>query len=163
MRLRTFALACAALMLAAALAACTSTGAGVGMMETQSGQEESSVFSWTSKDGGQTGTMTAITPDGDQYSGNFYQINSMTQEEQLAPLWDGWTGGWYDWNYWGPVMQTDFIIRYSGKVVANLIDLNGKHMRCRFHLIKPADGMEGGGSGECQCNGNTITATFQPK
>jgi hypothetical protein len=34
-------------------------------------------------------------------------------------------------------------------------------MRCRFHLMRPASGMSGGGSGECQgADGETIEATF---
>jgi hypothetical protein len=27
---------------------------------------------------------------------------------------------------------------------------NGTHMRCQFRLVHPADGMNGGGIGQCQ-------------
>jgi len=39
---------------------------------------------------------------------------------------------------------------YSGRVLANLHDDTGEHMRCRFTLISPSRGMAGGGEGRCQ-------------
>lgn len=57
--------------------------------------------------------------------------------------------------------MTQFITRYTGKVVATLQTDVGKRMRCRLHLIAPARGMAGGGAGECQVQGGaTVHAKF---
>lgn len=139
----------------AALAGCTTMGTGYGHL----GQNDKPVtFNWTSKDS-VSGTMTAALADGETFSGPFFQITSETRGETLAPLWSGWNRGWNDWAFWGttPTFET----RYSGKAVANLDASNGRHMRCRFHLMRPSSGMAGGGAGECQiAGGDTIQATF---
>jgi hypothetical protein len=82
--------------------------------------------------------------------------------DNLWPLWSGWgpgyrgRGGWDDWD--GP---PKFVIHYTGRVVANLGASNGEHMRCQFQLIRPSDGMVGGGRGRCWMqDGKTINATF---
>jgi hypothetical protein len=105
--------------------------------------------------------MTATESDGKTFSGQFFQITSDTTVDTLGPLWAGWgpgwrRNGWYDWNA-GP----EFVTHYSGRVVANLATPDGAHMRCKFQLIHPSDGMAGGGRGACQMpDGNTIDATF---
>jgi hypothetical protein len=105
--------------------------------------------------------MTATESDGKTYTGQFFQITSDTTVDTLGPLWAGWgpgwrRGGWYDWNA-GP----EFVTHYSGRVVANLATPDGTHMRCKFQLVHPSDGMAGGGRGECQMpGGNSIDATF---
>jgi hypothetical protein len=77
----------------------------------------------------------------------------------LPPRGDASGGlGWNDWPYWsrptlGPYNPVRFTRVYSGKVVANLRDVGGRSMRCRFHLDDPARGMSGGGLGECQLAG----------
>lgn len=148
------------LALAASLAACTSTGIGSGELAHEGQPDEPAVFSWTSTDGGISGTMTATLPDA-VYEGRFFQITQQTQSEALAPMWDGWDRGWTNWPYWGPLDADQFTTRYSGKVVANLQSPTGQRMRCRLHLVKPAEGMEGGGDGECQLRGGgTIHAQF---
>jgi hypothetical protein len=61
--------------------------------------------------------------------------------------------------YWdaGP----EFVTQYTGRVVANLGTASGEHMRCKFQLVHPSDGMAGGGRGQCQMpDGKTIDATF---
>jgi hypothetical protein len=138
-------------------AGCTTTGAGFG--SAPSGASPVS-FNWTSSDP-VSGSMTATESDGKTFSGQFFQITSDTTVDTLGPLWAGWgpgwrRGGWYDWNA-GP----EFVTHYSGRVVANLATPDGAHMRCRFQLIHPSDGMTGGGRGACQMpDGNTIDATF---
>ena len=144
-------------LLIALSAGCTTTGTGFG--STPSGANHVS-FNWTSSDP-VSGSMTATESDGKTFSGQFFQITSDTTVDTLGPLWAGWgpgwrRGGWYDWNA-GP----EFVTRYSGRVVANLAMPDGAHMRCRFQLIHPSDGMAGGGRGACQMpDGNTIDATF---
>jgi hypothetical protein len=53
------------------------------------------------------------------------------------------------------------VTHYSGHVVANLSDPEGKHIRCNFQLVHPDNGLAGGGEGGCQLpNGRTIDAAF---
>ena len=145
------------LLLVLLAAGCTTTGTGVG--ETATGTHPVN-FSWKSTDG-VSGKINATVPDGTTFAGQFFQITSDTTVDNLGPLWDGWgpgwrRGGWADWDA-GP----EFMTHYTGKVVANLSAPDGKHMRCRFQLVHPSDGMAGGGAGECQLpNGKTIQATF---
>lgn len=156
------------LLLNLALAACTTTGSGSGQVAGVGAQSESVAFSWTSKDGGLSGTMTAVLPDV-SYQGEFFQITQQTRTEVLAPLWAHWNHGWYDWPYWGipaspPYPATQFITHYSGKVVATLAAQGDQRMRCRFHLMAPARGMSGGGEGQCQLSdGRLVRAVFLAK
>lgn len=145
--------ACASLV----LAACTTIGEGTGSMPGGAPVD----FDWASKDGGMTGTMTAMLPDGTVFSGPFVQITSIVRIETLDPIWRGWPRGWSDWRYWGPFPETAFVTRYSGRVVANLSGPADRRLRCRFHLNAPEAGMRGGGQGECQGNdGRLIDAVF---
>jgi len=147
------------------LGACTTTGMGGGELTHKGKPDEPVLFSWNSPDGGITGTMVATLP-GATFKGRFFQITQQTKRQLIAPLWDGWSPGWIDWPYlghgpYGPDDVTEFITRYSGKVVANLQTDAGKRMRCRLHLIVPERGMSGGGEGECQIQGaSTIHAQF---
>lgn len=156
------------MLLNLALVACTTTGTGGGQLAGDGAQSEPVAFSWTSKDGGLSGTMTAALPDV-SYQGEFFQITQQTRTEVLAPLWTHWNRGWYDWPYWGvPVSPaypaTQFITHYSGKVVATLAAQGEQRMRCRFHLVQPASGMSGGGEGQCQLSdGRLVRAVFPAK
>jgi hypothetical protein len=76
---------------------------------------------------------------------------------------DGISGriGVSGWDYWGAYPSPDFVTHYSGRVVAHLAAPNGTHIRCQFRLMHPADGMNGGGIGQCQLpDGTTIDANF---
>ena len=139
-----------------ALAGCTTTGTGYG--DVQAGGSGPVSFSWKSSDGGISGTMSASISPERSFSGQFFQITTDTHFDGLGPLWYGWRYGWSDW---GPGSMDGFVTYYSGRVLANLDDANGKHMRCRFRLADPYSGMQGGGSGECQvAGGEKIDATF---
>lgn len=161
-RLRAAGLAIGAALL---LGACTTVGMGGGDLTMKGKSEKPVLFSWKSDNGGISGSMTATLP-GATYQGRFFQITRQTQRETLQPLWEGWPEGWSDWDYWGygaygPYDVTQFITRYTGKVVANLHTDAGKKLRCRLHLINPSRGMAGGGEGECQVSsGGTIHAMF---
>lgn len=154
-----------ALALSMALGACTTTGMGGGELSRAGKADEPVLFSWKSQDGGISGTMVATLPDA-TYQGRFFQITQQTQQQVVAPLWDGWTVGWRDWPYWGSgtggvYEWTQFSTRYTGKVLANLQTDGGRRMRCRFHLARPAQGMGGGGDGECQLqSGGIVQARF---
>jgi len=139
------------------LAACVTTGTGVGRTRNN---DVSASFAWKSTDD-RTGTLTASLSDGKTYSGKFFQITSESRIDDLGPLWGGWHRGWRGWAYWDAEPSQAFITHYSGRVVANLDGPDATHMRCRFQLIKPTDGMAGGGEGKCQLpSGQDINATF---
>ena len=149
------------------LGACSTftTGMGGGDLMQAGKATEPVLMSWTSDNGGLNGTMVATLPDR-TYKGPFFEITQLTRKETLAPLWDGWGPGWYDWPYRGyppypPDDMTQFVTHYSGKVVANLRAPDGSRIRCRLHLVQPARGMAGGGEGRCQILGDgTIQARF---
>jgi hypothetical protein len=144
-------------LLLLAAAGCASTGSGYGV--SRSGREEAS-FRWDAKND-VTGTLTATVPGGRTYTGPYFQVTSETRVENLAPLWYGWRPGWRGWRYWEPVPAEGFVTEYTGRVVANLAASDGDRMRCRFHLMHPAEGMAGGGEGECQMpDGEAMHATF---
>lgn len=154
-----------AILLPLILSACTTTGVGGGQVVAKGSPDLPVTFTWKSKDGGISGEMTASLP-GTTYQGRFFQITQNTRAEVLGPLWSHWRHGWYDWPYWAypgfePYPATQFITHYSGKVVATLEAGGDQRMRCRFHLANPAQGMSGGGEGECQLSdGRTIRANF---
>ena len=151
------------------MAGCTTTGIGHGEITAFGKPAEPVLFSWTSMDGGISGTMMAKLPDA-VYEGKFFQITHQTESVTLAPMWSGWIEGWGDWPYRRhpypypypfPYTATQFITYYSGKVIANLATNDGRHMRCRVDLFKPASGMTGGGQGDCQFSGGrSIIVTF---
>jgi hypothetical protein len=150
---------------AAGVAGCATTGTGFGSTPTGT---HPVTFNWkSSRFDDVSGSLTATLANGKTYTGQYFQITRDTQVDDLGPLWAGWGpgfgygygygfGGWYDWDP-GP----QFITRYSGRVVANLATAAGTHMRCRFQLIHPDEGMAGGGLGECQLpHGTRIDAQF---
>jgi hypothetical protein len=117
-------------------------------------------FDWRSSDD-VSGTLYATLDDGSVYAGSYFQITENTTSDILGPLWDGWDASWGfgGWGYWDS--GSDFITHYTGRVVANLADPEGKHIRCKFQLVHPSKGMVGGGEGDCQLpDGKTIDASF---
>jgi hypothetical protein len=148
------------LLVVLATAGCTTMGAGTG--STLSGADPIS-FNWKSSDS-VSGTMNATAADGKSYSGQFFQITRQTTVDSVGPLWSGWHSGWGGrggWDYWDTVPTTGFIEHYTGRVLANLGTASGEHMRCKFQLAHPSEGMAGGGRGQCQMpDGKTIDATF---
>lgn len=149
-------------LLATIAAGCTTMGTGTG--STSSGGSPT-VFNWKSSDG-VSGTMSATMSGGQTYSGQYFQITKDTTVDSIGPLWVGGWGGWggrggWGWGYWGADPSPDFVTHYSGRVVANLAQPSGAHMRCQFRLADPEEGMNGGGIGQCQLpNGTTIDANF---
>jgi hypothetical protein len=104
--------------------------------------------------------MMAMLSNGQTYQGRFFQVTQETTVDDLSPLWVGWDGrrGWRGWGAWGPDQAT--LTTYSGRVLANL-DGPAGHMRCTFRLVRPSEGMSGGGQGRCQLpDGAMIDASF---
>jgi hypothetical protein len=148
-----------AVLVAAALAGCTTSGVGVG--QSVSGNV-TATFTWKAETASR-GTMTASLSDGSVYTGPFFQITRETTVEDLGPLWVGWANRWRwrGWDFWGPTQEV--ITHYTGKVLANLQGPGG-YMRCQFALASPSTGMAGGGAGQCQLpSGTVIDATFPPQ
>lgn len=142
--------------LAVSMLACTSMGVGSGSL---SPDNTPVTFNWISKDGGNTGTMSAGLDNGVAFSGPFLQVTSTVRVDPLEPLWHGWRRGWADWGYGDPASA--FSTDYSGKVIANLQGPDDQRLRCRFRLNDPVGGMGSGGQGECQFNGGrTVQAVF---
>jgi len=155
------------------VAGCTTMGTGYG---TTAAGTNPVHFDWTSSDG-VSGTMSATLVDGSIYTGSFFQLTDNTTADTLGPVWDGsgygWNGGlgygggegwnsgvgfggWDDFD-----TGAEVVTHYTGRVVANLTDAKGKHIRCKFRLAHPADGMAGGGLGDCELpEGKTIEASF---
>lgn len=154
--------ALSAAALALGLGACTTTGVGEGA--SRNGAIKASI-TWKSTSA-QEGTLTVSLDTGATYSGQFFQITHETAIDHYAPLWVGWDQRAprefaSDWSYWGP--QSEFVTEYTGKVLANLSDARGAHMRCRFTLRTPSSGMARGGLGRCQLpDGESIDASLSP-
>jgi len=132
-----------------ALAACQTAGTGSGNVW---GTRKPVAFTWQSTDS-VSGDITATFGSGRVFKGTYFQITQDTRVDHLAPLWDGWGGSsrrGSNWRYWVHDPGPEFVKTYSGRVLANLHDETGEHMRCRFTLISPARGMAGGGEGHCQ-------------
>jgi hypothetical protein len=112
-------------------------------------------FSWTSS-GNVSGSMTARFANGETFVGRFFQITSSLTDE-LGPQGPNWhQQGLYDV---GPQLQ--YVAHYSGRVVADLSQSDGAQMRCRFTLMRPADGMAGGARGDCRLpDGLSVVAQF---
>jgi hypothetical protein len=151
------------LLLGAAIVSCKSTGGGMGQSPTG---EVKATFEWQQSDPS-SGTLkaTVTKPGGAQetYEGKFYQITKDTVVSAITPLWSPWYSAWAGWPYWGPEPNDAFITHYTGHVVANLAAPGGERMRCQFRLIRPSEGMKGGGQGQCQLpSGQTINAEFPP-
>jgi hypothetical protein len=144
-------------LLAIVAAGCTTMGTGFG--SAPSGASPTT-FSWKSSDG-VSGTMNATMSDGTIYSGQYFQITRQTTVDSVVPLWEGWHSGWGGAANWDAGPSPAFITHYSGRVVANLASPNAIHMRCKFQLANPSNGMAGGGTGQCQLpDGKTIDASF---
>ena len=146
------------------IAGCASMGSGSGI-ESFDGRPVA--FAWDSKDGGNTGNMSATLDGNVGFDGPFLQMVSTIQTNDLAPLWYGWHAGWPDWNHdadgskWSESPEAEFSTHYSGEIVANLKGEDSQQLRCRFHLNRPSAGMRGGGQGECQLTGGrTVSASF---
>ena len=138
-------------------AGCTTMGTGYGTTAEGTNPVH---FNWKNSDD-VSGTLYATLADGSVYAGSYFQITDNTTADTIEPLWDGWDPGcgFGGWDYWGT--GPDFITHYTGRVVANLADPAGKHIRCKLQLVHPTSGMAGGGQGDCQLpDGKTVIASL---
>jgi hypothetical protein len=142
-------------------AGCVTSGAGTGTL-VEPGTPESGervVFRWDSGLDPTEGELRTQMPDGTTYRGRYFQITETVQDDNLAPLWDGWGAYWPSWDVpWGSYdypggSYSTFTRIYSGRVVATLEAPDGERMRCRFTLAEPTEGLAGGAQGECELEG----------
>jgi hypothetical protein len=123
-------------------------------------------MTWRSGLFGGSGSMSAVMPDGERFSGKYTVISPGVRREELDPEWSGSGGagaqGQIDDSFWGAARdQVAFQRNYENKAVATLRGDRGTTMLCRFTLLAGGAGMGGGGSGECQTStGARITAQF---
>lgn len=123
-------------------------------------------MTWTSGIFGESGTMSAVMPDGERFSGKYQVVTPGLSRGSVAPEWtgDGPSGsrGQIDDNLWGAAQDHPaFVQSYQNKAIATLYGERGTTMLCRFNLLAGGAGMGGGGSGECQTSaGAKISAQF---
>jgi hypothetical protein len=119
--------------------------------------------------------------DGEHFRGEFVRISKESQGKPIAGrVVSAWGTVWDDYSpskAEDPWLQNraassrsgeagpgwDFYLRthYSGRVIAFLSGNRDHTMRCRMELLNPAEGITGGGSGECQVSeGSTIKIRF---
>lgn len=149
------------IMTAAVLAMCGCTITSDGLELRLSAEKRPSEISmeWHGIDAA-AGTLTATVSDGRAYAGSYLTITPEAPVEQLGLLWDGWddSRGWHSWSL---ETRPAFMKAYDGMVLANLSTMSGDRMRCRFDLLSPLLGMNGGGAGKCQFfGGKTVGAAF---
>jgi len=150
---------------AAALLGCAS-GAVSGRV-TLSGQPAAPLtMTWNSGLFGASGTMSAVMPDGERFSGKYTVVSPGMSRSSLEPAWTGdepgENQGQIDHSMWGAGRdQFAFTKTHENKAVATLKGDRGTTMLCRFNLLAGGAGMGGGGTGECQTSkGAKITTSF---
>ncbi len=159
-RTHTLSLGVGAIALGLSLAACgASEGAAVGELEHPSGKPEATVaLYWKASAADPTmGEIAGTLPSGVHYKGRYFEVTAEARADDYDYAWDGWSPFWTDWPWGDGYVDSDwptFIKIYTGRVIANLEGPKpGQRMRCRFNLTEPAQGLAGGGSGQCQLTG----------
>ncbi len=149
------------LLVVGALSGCSYQGAIAGRLMAPGMQPKPIEMEYKTARFGAGGTISTTLPDGEYFTGRYLQVTSETTADAFGPGWGGW-GAWNPfWGDWDGGDYETFIDNYTGKVVATLFGDRNHTMRCRFQLSDPAEGMTGGGVGECQVsNGDKIEATF---
>lgn len=173
-----------ALLAALGLAGCVSRGIIAARIEpggarppgaaadaARRGPAESAVeIAWQGEAFGNGGSMTLPMPDGEIFTGRWFEVRSSATSfgggVGFGP-WGGWGwggyGGFGPWGPWGawPWGGPEVTNFYSGRVVATLFGDRGGALRCRFQLADPGGGLGGGGIGECEiADGRKIVAAF---
>lgn len=134
---------------------CATSGMGTGQLQSPAKPDSEGPVSFRWRTGMNTseGDISAVLPDGREFSGRFMQVTSATVSQHLdawspvgAPYYGGGRGG----AYWEPVDATSFATYYSGRIIAQLQGPDGEAIRCMFVLEDPVAGPQSGGLGDCQ-------------
>ncbi|HYS15496.1 MAG TPA: hypothetical protein VET45_01110 [Candidatus Binatia bacterium] len=152
-------------LVAAAIAGCAS-GPVTGRVFLRDQPATPLAMSWESGIFGGSGTMSALMPDGERFSGKYVVVRQGMSWGRIEPAWVGddpvGTQGDIDNSTWGaPRDRATFISAHLNKAIARLKGDRGTTMLCRFTLNAGEAGLRGGGAGECQTSkGAKITAQF---
>jgi hypothetical protein len=123
-------------------------------------------MSWQSGLLGDSGTMAAVLPDGERFSGTYTVVKKGMARGRIDPAWEGDeppdARGDIDDSMWGAARDRGaFVTAHLNKAIATLKGDRGTTMLCRFSLDASEAGMRGGGAGACQTSrGARISATF---
>lgn len=123
-------------------------------------------MSWESGLFGGSGTMAAVMPDGERFSGKYVVVKRGMSKSRIDPAWAGdepaAARGDIDDSMWGAARdRVAFVSAHVNKAIATLKGDRGTTMLCRFSLQAAESGMRGGGSGACQTSkGAKISASF---
>jgi hypothetical protein len=123
-------------------------------------------MSWESGLLGGSGTMAAVMPDGERFSGSYVVVKRGLSKWRIEPAWAGDAPpdarGDIDDSMWGAARDhVAFVNAHLNKAIATLKGNRGGTMLCRFSLLASEAGMRGGGSGSCQTSkGAKISANF---
>jgi len=138
----------------------------VGTVTVPGGSESALNMTWESGVFGESGTLAATMPDGEQFTGT-YQVVREGMPRSAVPA--AWTGdepiqrqGDIDGTYWAAgADHMAFVRAYKDNGIGTLKGDRGSTMLCRFYLLDSSAGMGGGGTGTCQTSrGAKITARF---
>ena len=131
------------------------------------GQEAAPLtMSWESGLFGGSGTMAAVMPDGERFSGKYTVVKKGMSRGRIDPTWEGDepadARGEIDDSMWGAARDRGaFVSAHLNKAIATLKGDRGSTMLCRFSLEAAEAGMRGGGAGSCQTSkGAKISAKF---
>lgn len=150
-------------LVAAMVLGCASGAVTGGVAAVPGGSTAPLTMTWRSGIFGESGTISAVLPDGERFSGKYTVVRAGMGREALEPEWrGGGVQGQIDNSFFGAAQdQLGFEREYQNKAVATLRGDRGTTMLCRFTLMAGGAGMGGGGSGECQTStGARITAQF---
>ena len=123
-------------------------------------------MTWESGLFGESGTLAATMPDGEQFKGTYQVIRAGTPRSALPAAWTGdepiQRQGEIDGTYWAAgADHLAFVRTHQDKAIGTLTGDRDSTMLCRFDLLDASAGMGGGGSGTCQTSrGAKITAQF---
>lgn len=124
-------------------------------------------MSWESGLFGGSGTMAAVMPDGERFSGKYTVVKRDMARGPIDPAWEGQeelkdARGEIDDSMWGAARDRGAFVRtHENKAIASLKGDRGTTMLCRFALDAAEAGMRGGGAGSCQTSkGAKISAKF---
>jgi len=152
-------------MSAAALLGCAS-GDIVGRVTLRGQPAVPLMMAWSSGLFGGRGSLSAVMPDGERFSGTYQIVKPGLTRSTMDPAWTGDAPGEHqgqiDDSMWGVGRDTvTFMRAYENKAIATLKGDRGTTMLCRFDLDTGSAGMGGGGTGECQTStGAKISAQF---
>ncbi|MGH7304310.1 MAG: hypothetical protein ACRELZ_13530 [Candidatus Rokuibacteriota bacterium] len=153
----------AASLLALGVVGCAS-GPVTGRVEVTGQSPAPLTMTWESGLFGESGTMAAVMPDGERFSGKYVVVRRGMG--RIDPVWEGEerpeARGQIDDSMWGAAQdRVSFVSAHVNKAVATLKGDRGSTMLCRFMLDAPESGLRGGGSGGCQTSkGAKISAQF---